>query len=287
MSGRHARYAVPQPIENCPHDPVPDPADVVLYALPHPAVHQRLNVAPGPDPCQLGAFLQRLEQLLLQLPHLLPAETASEYLVGKLQDPENRLGLHPVQVQEGDSPAGHFLMIWKWANNTGLGQVQLKCYLANSKNVKKVIEKNLRLLKRNPNLPNTNTDNSLTLPQDMLYRLADEVGICNVTTANYLEPAPFGELTSRSASTPSALSSTQSSSSSTSSTDSVNTLEPAQRTVLAERLGESVTLLTDDNEYQYSLPDYETAMLQKVQEHERMMNSLVKLPSYATGTYSG
>ena len=180
-----------------------------------------------------------------------------------------------------------FLMIWKWANNTGLGQVQLKCYLANSKNVKKVIEKNLRLLKRNPNLPNTNTDNSLTLPQDMLYRLADEVGIRNVTTANYLEPAPFGELTSRSASTPSALSSTQSSSSSTSSTDSVNTLEPAQRTVLAERLGESVTLLTDDNEYQHSLPDYETAMLQKVQEHERMMNSLVKLPSYATGTYSG
>lgn len=174
-----------------------------------------------------------------------------------------------------------FLMIWKWANKAGLGQVQLKSYLANSKNVKKVIEKNLSLLK-----PNAGTDSSLTLPQDMLYRLADEVGIRNITTVNYLEPAPFEQPTSRSASTTSALSSTQSSSPSTSSTETVNTLEPTQMTALAGRVAEPVTLLTVDNEYQNSLPDYETAMLHKVQEHERMMNSLAKLPSYAAETYS-
>lgn len=182
-----------------------------------------------------------------------------------------------------------FLMIWKWANDRGLGQVQLKSYLANSKNIRKLIEKNLPLLRNNPNFPNAKTENCLTLPQDMLFRLADEVGIRNVTTTNYKEPAPFGDLSSRSASTPSAVYSSLSRCSSNSSPDTVNSVGSAQITALVERLGESNTFIANDNDFQLTsisgLPDYETAMLQKVQEHEIMMNSLVKLPSYATGTY--
>lgn len=125
------------------------------------------------------------------------------------------------------------MVIWNWSNNIGLGQLQIKSYLTNSKNVKKFLERNqLRL----------QNYNSLTLPKDALLQLANEVSggrslsmasVESIVTIDDYVPIPYFEV-------------------------------------------------------QRGLPDYETALNDKVNEFnfsENDNNTLQKLPSYTSQFY--
>ncbi|ONH75982.1 hypothetical protein BOH78_1319 [Pichia kudriavzevii] len=125
------------------------------------------------------------------------------------------------------------MVIWNWSNNIGLGQLQIKSYLTNSKNVKKFLERNqLRL----------QNYNSLTLPKDALLQLANEVSggrslsmasVESMVTIDDYVPIPYFEV-------------------------------------------------------QRGLPDYETALNDKVNEFnfsENDNNTLQKLPSYTSQFY--
>lgn len=134
------------------------------------------------------------------------------------------------------------LKIWHWATHSNIGQIQIKSYLANSKNIKKVIERNLHVFRNG---------HALKLPKNFMFDLADEVGICNVLTSNF------------------AGSNSRNSSSSTGSSESSS----------PEPLSPAMTAIPDTIR---SLPDYDTAMYDKIVEYEHQMNTLIRLPSYRT-----
>jgi hypothetical protein len=133
-----------------------------------------------------------------------------------------------------------YIEIWNWCNTLKINQLQLRSYLSNSKHLNKLIEKNIKLFKNNE---------SLLLPQDMLFKLADEVGVYNVTTSNY-----NGNRWSHS----------NSSSISISSSSDDNSVKDIPTGFLP------------------GLPDYETAILDKITQYEHEMNTLIRLPSYKT-----
>ncbi|KAG0680291.1 hypothetical protein C6P40_004388 [Pichia californica] len=176
-----------------------------------------------------------------------------------------------------------FLQIWKWANDKNIGQIQFKSYLTNSKNIKNIIEKNINALSYNPN--NNLSNNKLILPHDFLFKLADEVGIKNIIKGNN-QSDPVTYYFSQSSSS-SRSGSTSSSSDDDDSIDTLNTYDSKNNNHnnhnnnnYNNTYHNPVTIINDSNTIDPGLPDYETVMLQKVIEHERMMNALVKLPSY-------
>lgn len=152
------------------------------------------------------------------------------------------------------------LKIWKWANEVDIGQIQVRSYLTNSKNIIKILDKNKAIF---------NNDNSLMLPKEMLFKLADEVGIKNTVTSNYddiCENIMFPSLRSKS----------------TSSSSTENTLSTSNT---VPSLNSSVdiaplTIVPDTDKADKGLPDYDTAMFEKMVEYEHEMNILIKLPSY-------
>lgn len=139
-----------------------------------------------------------------------------------------------------------FLKIWNWANRERIGQIQVKSYLTNSKNVKKIIEKNSKFLALDKH--------SLTLPHDLLFQLADEVGLSNTMNSEL-----FGR------------------SNSTTTTDTLDSLDPVTSPI--SDLNDPIIIINDNN-FDMGLPDYDAVIEQKIQEHEMMMNTLIKLPSY-------
>lgn len=125
------------------------------------------------------------------------------------------------------------LKIWQWATNSKIGQIQIKSYLTNSKNIKTILEKNQTTF---------NNNHQLKLPMDLMIDLADEVS--TTTPSN-----------SRSSS-----------------------IIPEMEEALTPKLSPTLQGMR-------SLPDYETAMLEKMTENELengLENPLIKLPSYRT-----
>lgn len=68
-----------------------------------------------------------------------------------------------------------FKDIWKWGNKIKLGQIKLKSYLTNSKHILNLIENNNYLI----------NNDYLMLPKNILFKLADELGLKNLTINNY------------------------------------------------------------------------------------------------------
>lgn len=140
------------------------------------------------------------------------------------------------------------LDIWGWCNRLKIGQLQLHSYLSNSKKIFKLIQKHSHMF---------GNKQSLLSPRDMLFQLADEVGLGSITAPPIPLSSSFLLLS------PPPLSTSTSSSSSSSSSLS--------------------TPCNKNNTFSIKeLPSYETVILDKIMEYEREMNELVKLPSYRT-----